>query len=129
MAKRRRSTTGQRGTIATSNRRLSAPSLLDSLRLMASLSTLREIEDRRQFHPERQFRAARSLSKPLHRLVVSSTPKGRMPVGVRFEDPHKVLVCVRRNQRKEVLHALRKTGKGKAAKRPRRRSYYTDVRC
>lgn len=45
----------------------------------------------------------------------------------KFAVPEKVTVCVRRKQRREVLFAKRKTGKG--AKARRRRNYYTAIHC
>lgn len=49
-----------------------------------------------------------------------------------FENPHQVMICVRRRQRKEVLFALGLGGKGGRAKlkfRPPRRNYYSNVDC
>lgn len=87
------------------------------------------MNDFRTFHPER---ALRPLLRPSGRTVVLSRPivrsnnKGRFyrvpdPVRLYVTAPRSVLVCVRRRQRKEVLHAYRKTGtRGQA--RPRRSS-------
>lgn len=102
---------------------------------------LRSIEDRREFHPDGPSRSARSFNSDRHRLVVparepvhrdnfdhmSSTLYAAPPAAVGFENSDKVIVCVRRGIRKEVLHALGKTGKG-GQKRPRR-SEYSDIQC
>lgn len=105
--------------------------------------SLGDVEDRRQWHPEGPRRPARSFSQPRHRLVASPFPsqarRGRASrsgpgrwrntniAGIEFFNPSKVLVCVRRQIRREVLTALKKTGKiGQG--RPRR-SWYSSVRC
>lgn len=46
---------------------------------------------------------------------------------MQFNVPRKVAICVRRKQRREVLFAFRKTGKG--ARSFRRRNQFSDVRC
>lgn len=107
-----------------------------SLRLF---SPLIEIEDRRTFHPERDFRPARSFDAPRHRLVVrAATPRNPDRFSslrafpsphVSFHAPHKVLICVRRARRREVLHALRKTGRGRGRQRTPRRNWLSDVTC
>lgn len=93
------------------------------------------IEDRRTFHPDGEFRNARSYNSSSHSLVVGSPAPAShnsnrftdVPNSVAFASPDKVMVCVRRNARKEVLHALKKTGKS-GQKRPRR-SAYSDINC
>lgn len=103
--------------------------------------SLIDIEDRRTFHPERDFRPARSFSKANHRLVladkVSRTNADRFgrlrafpsqtKAIVAFDAPKKVLVCVRRQRRKEVLHALKKTGK--VGQRRPRRNWLSSISC
>lgn len=102
---------------------------------------LRALEDRRTWHPEGPQRPARSLRGSQHRFVVASDPSPKrrvsssrveffspsVPVGVGFEKPREVALCVRRQQRREVLHARRKTGK-RGQKKPVW-SYYSRVRC
>nr|QJB19848.1 MAG: hypothetical protein [Microvirus sp.] len=114
---------GLRETSAFSNRRLTA--LNFTTRPVTFLQT---IEDRRDFHPEQAFRPARSFSRSVHRLAVPSRRTGRLPIGVTFEDPTKVLVCVRRKSRREVLFAMGRTGKGSALGK-RRRSHYSEIQC
>lgn len=108
-----------------------------------------EIEDRRHFHPERfqPFKSKTGASAQLrtrdpHKAVLRNIAKriwdrsiiGRAqrqsplhgPFRV-FEQPGSVLVCVRRQRRKEVLHSLKKTGSGgRRNRKPKRteRSYY-----
>lgn len=98
------------------------------------MSQLRPIEDRRTFHPQGETRSARSFRSAHHRLVArpeapSVLVQRPYHVGhaVAFDAPRDVLVCVRRQSRREVLHALRKTGKT-GQKRPRR-SFFSSISC
>lgn len=100
---------------------------------------LRQLEDRREWTPEPFTRPARALDGPLSARLVPARPNpsrrriGALqplyspPVGVAFARPHGVAVCVRRHQRREVLFAARRTGKG--ARSPRHRSVWSSVSC
>lgn len=114
---------GLRETPVFSNRRL--PALTYTIR---PANLLQAIEDRREFHPEQAARPARSFSRSTHSLAVPPQRGGRLPIGVTFHNPTKVLVCVRRKSRREVLFALQKTGKGSALGK-RRRSHYSEIQC
>lgn len=109
------------------------------------------LDDNRTFHPDGVFRTPSMLNpyEPeidvYERPIKSPSPRvGGMrgqtrPFGrtaenrqglsqkVAFRNGDRVSVCVRRKQRKEVLHALRKTGRGSG--RPRRYNRYSQVRC
>lgn len=102
---------------------------------------LTEIEDRRTFHPLREFRPpAVLLGATRASLVPAVSParKAKKEGGLRhrqappptlaFRAPKEVLVCVRRHRRREVLHALKKTGRGARA-RHRHRNPYSEIRC
>jgi len=99
---------------------------LPSLPLVSLISSFTEVSDRRTYHPSGPSRSARSTSRAHHDLV-SPSPFGRFSgsYGVGFKNPERVLVCIRRKQRREVLLAK---GRGGANRKPRR-SYYSDVRC
>lgn len=102
-------------------------------------------EDRRQWHPEGSSAPARSFSVSRHRLTVvrpkanrdSSRPfdwsGGILTFGeelspaVTFQSPSRVLVCVRRKVRKEVLHSLGKTGR--LGQNKPRFSEYSSISC
>lgn len=88
-------------------------------------------EDRRTFHPVAAQRPARSFSHPRHRLVAASVPQNRpyqrMTAPVAFQAPRRVLVCVRRRIRKQVIHAFGHAGRT-GQKRPRRNEYST-INC
>lgn len=104
---------------------------------------LRPLEDRRKYHPDGRQQAAKSIHKATHRLTVKRGPQGRplksRPSALRspvkalshkigFHDAKRVLICIRRKMRKQVLHALKLTGKG-ARSRRHRQSEYSSIRC
>lgn len=129
MSKRRYSSSYQQRDIVSSiaNRRL----FVDVYRLLARSPLLRMYEDRRAFHPLRDYRAARSFSNRGHGVVVSksvadssSFPRSTL----RFAVPNKVLICVRRKERKEVLHALGRVGRGSGGGK-KHRNQYSEVHC
>lgn len=109
-------------------------------------SPLRVFEDRRTWHPEGSIRPAGAFSTPRHRLtVVDRVPSPRRAYDVArsrsfptlwsgtkatvaFANPSRILICVRRSQRREVLHALNRTGRGGYNYKPRW-SEYSSVRC
>lgn len=138
----RRSKRG-RGNYPTANPRLplsqTPPLATMRARQISLFPDLTEIEDRRRWHPLGAHAPAAGLSKPRHRLKMSEPlPPNRDPFGdtlrkrgssptIAFSVPTPVAICVRRKQRKEVLHALKKTGKT-GQKRPRR-SYYSSISC
>lgn len=96
-------------------------------------TALQLLEDRRLFHPDGQFRTARSFyTKP--RLVISPAkqPKRngahfRIPHQVGFDVPHRVAICIRRKERREVIHAKRLTRKGSGGSK--RRSFWSNIKC
>lgn len=129
MAKKRgfsSSSKSRRDAVVITNRRL--PTLpYVSVPPTDVSSLLREIEDRRNFHPAGPQRDARSFALSSHSLSASPSKRRDVPRGVSFAVPDEVLICVRRRQRKEVLHALDKTGR--AGQKPPRRNYYSDIHC
>lgn len=90
---------------------------------------LRVLEDRRVTALS-NFRPARAGVRALPAtLSVSPSKAGRAPLsGLSFDAPKRVLICVRRGIRKQVIHALGKAGKrGRGAKR--RRTAHSGVSC
>lgn len=86
-------------------------------------------EDRRRFHPSGVKAPAYALPRSSSRLVVVDYPgrPGRQTKAtVSFKKPRDVTICVRREERKQVLHAKGVAG-GRV--RPPRRSEYSDVSC
>lgn len=124
-----------RDTSTITNQRLRFENLIKPLPTISISNiskTLSQIEDRRTWHPSGSFRNARSFNNPYH-VLVAPRPRVKLKTHsypthqVGFYQPKKVLICVRRQTRKEVLHAFNKTGKG-GQRRPRR-TYYSSVSC
>lgn len=102
------------------------------------------IDDRRRWDPGDTPRDAFGRQA---RVVMSpkASPKNRQRSGVKFkhlegnfprallrevqsfQDPRRVMICVRRKSRREVLFAIRKTGKG--ARSRKRRNEWSNVKC
>lgn len=121
---------GRRGELVHS--RVSAsPRSFQPLSPFFSSPPLTLFEDRRTFHPGRATRPAFSFNKAASRLVVGA-PSFRNDLSARvgFAVPSKVAVCIRRKDRKEVLHAFNFYGRGAGGvSRRRRRSRFSDVDC
>jgi len=131
-----------RVTSANANRRLPLnetyiPNSYDLARQL-TFGFLRSIEDRRTWHPEGPQRPARTLSRarqrftlvePLKRNQKRTPAYSGVNATVAFAAPESVAVCVRRQQRKEVLHARKKTGRGKGRQKRPRRSWYSSISC
>lgn len=90
------------------------------------------LEDRRLFHPEPDLtRPALSFDGRHQRLEVPREVRelsNRVgPIHqVGFAGARRVAVCVRRQRRREVLHALKKMGRGGGR---RRRNQWSDIKC
>jgi hypothetical protein len=89
-------------------------------------STLNDVEDRRHFTPGRSgsFQAASTRSRVTPTKTNLSLTSSVIEA---FKAPRNVAICVRRKIRKQVLHALKKTGKGSSP--PRRRNNWSNVKC
>lgn len=85
---------------------------------LASSPPLRAFEDRRQWHPERWGRPVLGFKRAATRLVVPSSPGPKLTHRIAFLDPRRVIVCLRRKARREVLHALGKGGGGNPKRKP-----------
>lgn len=98
-------------------------------------SLLRLYEDRRTWHPQRAFRPATSFIGRTQLKISPQRPARRgfsklsvpLSPNVSFVRPDKVLVCVRRHIRREVIHALNHAGRG--GQRKPRPSHYSSVHC
>lgn len=112
--------------------------LLDFPLVFPSLPGGLEFEDRRTWHPEPDTRPALSFDGEHHQLEVArrvrpgGRPGGRLVAGfpspiVAFKTPSRVLICVRRKSRREVLFAYRRTRRGAGGRR--RRNSYSLVSC
>lgn len=114
-------------TITRTERLLTA---VDDIVRLARPVPLIEVEDLRRFHPTPLFRPSMSIVQAKPSIDVKPSRLVRTaPLSARaaFDEPHKVVVCVRRKVRREVLFAKRKTGRG--ARSPKRRNLWSDVKC
>lgn len=90
-------------------------------------------EDRREYHPDPYRPPATYTSEPAYvsPSPISKTKKGRLRSNafiahtLSFNHPKKVLLCVKRKTRREVLLALGR-GNGRAKKH---RNHYSKIRC
>lgn len=130
MAKGRSTYTGQRGYSSTASYAADPLSFLPRRPLV---NLLRLYEDRRAFHPygpdrlPGTFRQRDAASITLRRS--SPAAGNRMPRDVlQFRAPKQVLLCIRRQRRREVIHALGKAGSGSRA-RNRKRNEYSNISC
>lgn len=88
----------------------------------------KSLEDRRRFHPLGALRPVAAVSRSARRLRITPKRAGFFPEpGLSFSVPREVALCVRRKERREVIFAKRKGGKG--ARSRRRRNRWSDVRC
>ena len=91
-------------------------------------SSLKIIEDRRLYHPARRVLPVRTRRRVARLEAARQTPLYRPAAHhVQFAHPKQVIICVRRNRRKEIMHALKKTGRG-GQKKPKR-NFWSEVKC
>lgn len=111
--------------------------LVSSPRLVRPIFTIRRLpvvfrrpplEDRRRWHPDGVFRRLETFGfRDSARVRVQARRSFRFPDVFRFADPRRVIRCVKRKERREVLHAIKKIGSG--AGRPKRRNYWSNISC
>lgn len=92
------------------------------------VSFLSQVEDRRRYDPSGFFRRAQGLSLLASRVRLKRQSGFNRRDVFKFSIPNNVAVCVRRKQRREVLHAFNRAGAGARA-RVRRRTYQSEVSC
>lgn len=97
------------------------------------VADLRQVEDRRAYHPLGPMRPPKAWSghavTPVKPKTTHKKFQRQLPFGLQFAAPKETLVCVRRKRRKEVLHALKKTGKGAGRRKKPRRNFYSWISC
>lgn len=107
------------------------------LRLSTSRHRLQEMSDRRYWNPD-PITPLYGLNKTPTTLKQQWLPQNRnvsrpwtafTPIRLGYTQPKRVLTCIRRKQRKEVLHALKKTGKGSGAKKHARWTIDSKYKC
>ncbi len=105
------------------------PSPRRDLRLLEDLRNVPGplLFDRRQAFKTTSGRKARIERKESYRDVYD--PLLQQPMHDYFQDPEKVLVCIRRAARKRVLFALQKAGRGRKVSSERHFTDKSFVRC
>lgn len=97
--------------------------------LLPPALNLKTYEDRRTYHPEPSFRPAFGTKRSATRLITPAPPTrapNKLPSIVRFAEPAKVLICIRRRVRKRVIAAIGIAG---SKVRKGRRNAQTGVSC
>lgn len=84
------------------------------------------IEDRRRWHPERWGRPLLGTVRSATRVVVKPSVGPALTSHLKFADPRRVIICIRRKIRREVLLAL---GKGGGGNKSPRRKPSSEVSC
>lgn len=145
----------RRGRVTTDNARRSLPldenpyrlSPYDAVRQLG-FADLLSLEDRRTWHPEGPWRPARSFQGPRHRLTLVQPSRARKARSIKvrnvsgysglgdatlarvgFAGADRVAVCIRRRRRREVMHAIGKTGRGHRKQRRPRRNWTSKYSC
>lgn len=88
------------------------------------------VEDLRLFEPDPMpSPRSRSGGRARYSSRVSSSRSAELPrgLGLTFESPKTAMVCVRRQERRQVLHAFKKTGRG-GGRKPRW-NFNSNIRC
>lgn len=124
MARRRRSASPTAYTSVIAKPRLvRIPDALSSYRAALSL-----LEDRRQFHPLGPFRPATASPRRAARVVIKSPNRPfKRPDVFGFAIPDRVAICVRRNERRQVLFAKRKMRAGAGSRK--RKNLWSSISC
>lgn len=124
------------------NNRRTRDTFIASPRLRSSINkrpaykfpVLTRYQDFRKFFPRRIDNVSRNIDTTRSRIALASvrtfSPHKYKPVRssvFSFSSPSRVIICIRRKIRKEVLHALKKSGK--SGQRNPRRTAYSNIRC
>lgn len=82
-----------------------------------------DVDDGRRYNPTNTRRPPKSVTG----ASSAYNYKSLTPLRVAFQQPEKVIVCIRRKIRKEVLHALKLTRKNGGG--ARKRTPLSDIHC
>lgn len=91
------------------------------------IQPMTEVQDFRLHHPAPAWSQPAKTKKGTRSTIGPNMLSPNL-TGVRFHNPKQVLVCVRRKQRREVLFAKMKTGKGARARR-HKRNKWSEIQC
>lgn len=126
MAKRRKRQGGRDLTNAITNDYLQ-PNINQIFNVARPAVPDQAIEDRRRYHPLKQYAPPQATRRSAARLVLRGAVALGTKAPVGFRAPAKVMLCIRRKQRKEVMHATKNAGKG-GLRKPKR-NIWSDVKC
>lgn len=105
----------------------------DVLNVKQPQPDLRPVEDLRHDHEVKQqtFRTRSGRPARVETRPQGNVQKSRLhsPVFSYFQNPERVLVCIRRSTRQRVLFALQRVGKGRHVSRRHRYTEKSYVRC
>lgn len=85
------------------------------------------IEDRRRYHPLKEYAPPQATRRYAAGLVLRGAHALQTKAPIGFRAPNQVMICVRRKQRKEIMHAKRHAGKG--GMRKPKRNIWSDIKC
>jgi hypothetical protein len=129
MAKSRRNNSRSRDVSYIANSKLRSYSRSSAYKF----PVLTTVEDLRRFQPTKVLYVPRKVNLSRARVrvrkknVALSPSRSFRSVVTTFADAKKVIICVRRGVRKQVLHALKLSGK--AGQRRPRRTPYSHISC
>ena len=113
----------QRRVVISNTKRPSLPDYSNRPYLEPLREKIKTIESR----PSRRVTPKQVMAAITNPRIVFPDPMGDAIRDVVMQSPLKAIVCAKRQIRKEVLHAFRKTGKT-GQKRPRR-TEHSDIQC
>nr|CDL65917.1 unnamed protein product [uncultured bacterium] len=92
---------------------------------------LKPVEDLRHDYQDQTFRTVSGRPARKETRPQGEVPRARLhtPLHTYFRDPHRVLVCIRRDARRRVLFALRRIGKGRRVSPFHRFTEKSYIRC
>lgn len=122
--------------LAVSSYLLARPGSIRPYRLSPLVDTFKsQIQDLRTWHPEGEFRRRRTLSTGVASIRVGENrnrrnqSSGSIPWSLAYRSPHRVLLCIRRNVRRQVLHANRIAGSSVRKFKRRKRNWTSLISC
>lgn len=119
-------------SIISQRKELLSGLLRDDLKRDVSRETKRRriYDDRRYYKPELHYEY-RKLDGTVAYVVTQSIPerKAIFKARLKFADPRRTIVCLRRKRRRELLFSLGKAGKGKRVSDIRKYRDESNIKC
>lgn len=106
--------TTQRPKLYASNAVVRRAAVLPRVTPPITFSPILALEDRREWHPERQHKPVRAIRRSATAIVARDrlhSPNSQTKAILAFKEPEKLALCVRREVRKRVMHAINKAGR------------------